>query len=60
MPYYMYVALQADDEISVLAIDPRTGKLTLQVKVSVPGGPFTMAISRIGSSSTLDAAMLRG
>ena len=45
MPYYMYVALQADDEISVLAIDPRTGKLTLQVKVSVPGGPFTMAIS---------------
>ncbi|WP_089938637.1 lactonase family protein [Candidatus Entotheonella palauensis] len=45
MPYYMYVALQEDDQISVLTIDPQTGTLTPQVKVSVPGGPFTMAIS---------------
>lgn len=45
MPYYMYVALQEDDKISVLTIDPQTGKLTPQVEVSVPGGPFTLAIS---------------
>ena len=45
MPFYMYVALQADDKISVLAIDPLTGKLMPQAEVSVPGGPFTMAIS---------------
>jgi 6-phosphogluconolactonase len=45
MPYYMYVALQEDDQISVLTIDPQTGKLTPQVEVSVPGGPFTLAIS---------------
>ena len=45
MPYYMYVALQADDKISVLTIDPHTGTLTPQGEVSVPGGPFTLAIS---------------
>ena len=45
MPYYMYVALQEDDKISVFTIDPQTGKLTPQVEVSVPGGPFTLAIS---------------
>ena len=41
----MYVALQGDDKISVFTIDPQTGKLTPQVEVSVPGGPFTLAIS---------------
>ncbi len=45
MPYYMYVALQEDDKVSVLTMDHQTGKLTPQVEVSVPGGPFTMAIS---------------
>ena len=45
MPYYMYVALQEDDKISVFTIDPQTGKLTPQVEVPAPGGPFTMAIS---------------
>src|SRR6266849_6406830 len=45
MPYYMYVALQADEKIAVLTIDPQTGTLTPQVEVSVPGGPFTLAIS---------------
>ena len=45
MPYYMYVALQEDDKISVLTIDPETGKLTPQAEVSVPGGPFTLALS---------------
>ena len=28
MPYLMYVALQEDDKISILEIDPQTGKLT--------------------------------
>tara|TARA_B100001146_G_C16200079_1_gene443912 strand:- start:632 stop:1654 length:1023 start_codon:yes stop_codon:yes gene_type:complete len=45
MPYYMYVALQGDNNILVITIDPQTGKLTSQAEVSVPGGPFTMAIS---------------
>jgi 6-phosphogluconolactonase len=45
MPYYMYVALQADEKIAVLTIDPQTGTLTPQGEVSVPGGPFTLAIS---------------
>src|SRR5262249_57683131 len=45
MPYYMYVALQEDDKIAVLTIDPHTGALALQGEVSVPGGPFTLAIS---------------
>ena len=41
----MYVALQEEDKISVFTIDPQTGKLTPQAEVSVPGGPFTLAIS---------------
>ncbi len=45
MPYYMYVALQGDDKILVINIDPESGKLSPQVEVSVHGGPFTMAIS---------------
>ena len=45
MPYLMYVALQEDDKISVLAIDHQTGKLTPQGEIAVPGGPFTLAIS---------------
>jgi len=45
MPYFMYVALQEDDKISVLAIDHQTGKLTPQDEIAVPGGPFTLAIS---------------
>ena len=45
MPYYIYVALQGDDKISVHTIESQTGKLTPQAEVSIPGGPFTMAIS---------------
>src|SRR5262249_20170139 len=45
MPYFMYVALQEDDKIAVLTIDPQAGALTPQGEVSVPGGPFTLAIS---------------
>src|SRR5262249_58421733 len=44
MPYYMYVALKEDNKIAVLTIDPHTGTLTPQGEVSVPGGPFTLAI----------------
>ena len=45
MPYYMYVALQEDDTIAVLTIDPHTGRLTPQGEAAIPGGPFTLAIS---------------
>ena len=45
MPYFMYVALQEDDQISVLEIDAQTGKLTHQTEVSIPGGPSSLAIS---------------
>ena len=45
MPYYMYVAVQGDNKVSVFTIDPDTGGLTLQHDVAVDGGPFTMAIS---------------
>jgi len=45
MPYYMYVALQGDNKISVINIDSESGKLSPQSEVSVHGGPFTMAIS---------------
>ena len=45
MPYYMYVAVQGDNKISVFTIDPDTGGMTLQTDVAVDGGPFTMAIS---------------
>ena len=44
MPYYMYVALQEDNKSAVLTIDPHSGTLTPQGEVSVPGGPFTLAI----------------
>jgi 6-phosphogluconolactonase (cycloisomerase 2 family) len=39
MPYYMYVALQEDNTIAVLTIDPHTGTLTPQGEVSVPDPP---------------------
>ena len=45
MPHYMYVAVQGDNKISVFTVDPQSGQLTPQTDVSVPGGPFTMAIS---------------
>ena len=45
MPYYMYVAVQEDNKISVFTVDPDTGGLAHQHDVSVPGGPFTLAIS---------------
>src|SRR3989475_9710414 len=45
MPYYMYVALQEDDTIAVLTIDPHSGRLTPQGEAAIPGGPFTLAIS---------------
>ena len=45
MPYYMYVAVQEDNKISVFTVDPDSGGLTLQSDVPVSGGPFTLAIS---------------
>ena len=48
MPYYMYVALQDDDKISVFTMDAGTGKLAPKAEVPVSGGPFLLAISRTG------------
>ena len=45
MPHYMYVAVSGDDKISVFTVDPDNGGMTQQHDVSVPGGPFTLAIS---------------
>ena len=45
MPYYMYVAVNEDNKISVFTVDPESGGLTHQRDVAVPGGPFTLAIS---------------
>src|SRR5437667_84297 len=43
MPYYMYVALQEDDTIAVLTIDPHTGRLTPQGEAAIPGtGPHAI------------------
>ncbi len=45
MPYYMYVALQDDNKVSVFTMDAENGKLTPKVDVPVPGGPSLLAIS---------------
>ena len=45
MPYYMYVAVNEDNKISVFTVDPQGGGLTHQHDVPVDGGPFTLAIS---------------
>ena len=45
MPYYMYVALQDDNKVSVFTMDADSGKLTPQIEVPVPGGPSLLAIS---------------
>ena len=45
MPNYMYVSLQDDDKILVLAMDAGTGKLTPKGELPVAGGPSSSAIS---------------
>ncbi len=45
MPYYMYVALQEDNKISVFTMEAETGKLTPEGEMPVAGGPVTLAIS---------------
>ena len=45
MEYYMYVAMQRDDKISVFTMDSETGKLTAKAEVPVPGAPNSLAIS---------------
>ncbi|PKB79544.1 MAG: hypothetical protein BZY88_12630 [SAR202 cluster bacterium Io17-Chloro-G9] len=45
MAYYMYVTLQDDDKISVLTMDPLSGKITPKFEVPVSGGPSALAIS---------------
>ena len=50
MPNYMYVSLQDDDKILVLAMDAGTGKLTPKGELPVAGGPSSSAISPDGKS----------
>ena len=50
MPYYMFVALQDDDKISVLTMDAGTGKLTPKAEVPISGGPSLLAISPDGTT----------
>ena len=49
MPYYMYVAVNEDDRISVFTVDPGNGSLTHRRDVTVAGGPFTLAASPDGN-----------
>ena len=44
MPYYMFIAVQDDDKISVFTMDADTGKLTPMAEVAVSGGPSLLAI----------------
>ena len=45
MPWYMYVAVQGDNKISVFDVDPDNGEIAHRHDVPVDGGPFTLAIS---------------
>jgi 6-phosphogluconolactonase len=45
MPTYMYVSLQDDDKVLMLAIDTATGHLTPQDEVLVAGGPSHLTLS---------------
>ena len=44
MPYFMYVSLQKDDKISILNMDPESGKLESRGEVQVTGGPAPLTI----------------
>jgi len=44
MPYVMYVALQGDDKLARLTMDPVTGKLTREEEIPVAGGPAPLAV----------------
>ena len=45
MAYFMYVAMQGDNKISVFTIDPESGNISPEFDVPVEGGPFTLSIS---------------
>jgi 6-phosphogluconolactonase (cycloisomerase 2 family) len=45
MPTYMYVSLQDEDKILILAMDAATGHLTPQGAVPVAGGPSHLTLS---------------
>ena len=56
MPYYMYVAVQGDNKISVFTIDPDTGGMTLQTRcprMTAAHSPWPSAPT--AGSSTWDA-----
>ena len=45
MAYFMYVAIQGDNKISVFTLDPESGNISPEFEVPVDGGPFTLSIS---------------
>jgi 6-phosphogluconolactonase len=45
MPTYMYVALQDEDKILILAMDAASGQLTPHGELPAAGGPSTLSIS---------------
>jgi 6-phosphogluconolactonase len=45
MPNFMYVCLQDEDKILLLAMDTATGRLAPQGEIPIAGGPSTLAIS---------------
>lgn len=45
MTYYMYVAAQDDDKISIFTMDAGTGQLTPRAEAPISGGPSLLAIS---------------
>lgn len=45
MTYYVYVAAQDDDKISIFTMDAGTGQLTPRAEAPISGGPSLLAIS---------------
>jgi 6-phosphogluconolactonase len=45
MAYFMYVALQDDDKVLVLEMDPNTGSLARKAEAPIVGAPSALAIS---------------
>ena len=45
MAYFMYVALQDDDKVVVLEMDPNTGHLERKTEAPIVGAPSALAIS---------------
>jgi 6-phosphogluconolactonase len=61
----MYITLAGEDKISIFGLDPKTGKLSFQEDVAVPGGPAPLAIDPerrflyVGQRSTCQVSSYR-